>query len=72
MEQHDLEITIGKDGKVQVRVAGAKGKQCLQYAQFLEQIVGKLQRQDLTYEFYEPDTGVQVEVKPRQQIHRKE
>ena len=34
MEQHDLEITIGKDGKVQVRVAGAKGKQCLQYAQF--------------------------------------
>jgi len=40
MEPHDLEIEIGKDGRVRVRTAGAKGKSCLEYIRFVERIVG--------------------------------
>lgn len=60
MEQHDVEIEIGKDGKVRVHVKGAKGKACLEYAKFLESVVGRMQERELTNEYYEPETGVHV------------
>ena len=60
MEQHDLEIEIGKDGKVRVHVKGAKGKACLDYAKLLERIVGREEGRELTSEYYEPGTGVRL------------
>ena len=71
MKQHDLEIEIGKDGKVKVKISGAKGKSCLAYAKFLQEIVGKLQKQELTAEYYEPEEQVQIDVKPRVEQRRK-
>ncbi|HUR38808.1 MAG TPA: DUF2997 domain-containing protein [Planctomycetota bacterium] len=74
MEAHDLEIVIGKDGKVQVRTSGAKGKSCLEYIKLVEQIVGKAESQEMTSEFYEPDSHVQIDAaqQQRQQQRRRE
>ena len=55
MQQHELEIEIAKDGKVKVQIRGAKGKLCLEYARFVEQVVGRLEEQELTAEYYEPE-----------------
>lgn len=60
MEQHDLEITIGKDGEVELFVKGAKGKGCLKYADFFVSIVGKVKAQRLTGEYYEPETTTAI------------
>lgn len=60
MEQHDVEITITKSGEVKVHVKGAKGKACLEYTQFIADLVGKVGDQRLTSEYYEPDSKVRV------------
>ena len=62
MEQHDVEITIGKNGEVSVHVKGAKGKACLQYGEFLAGLVGKVKEQRLTSEYYEPDGKVRIDL----------
>ncbi|HEV3027003.1 MAG TPA: DUF2997 domain-containing protein [Planctomycetota bacterium] len=74
MEPHDLEIEIGKDGRVRVRTSGAKGKSCLEYVKLVERIVGKSLSQELTPEFYEPDSNVQIDAsqKQRQQQRRQD
>ena len=68
MQNHELKIEITRDGKVHVEVRGVKGKGCLKYVEFLQQMIGRLDSQELTSEYYEPDT--QVEVAPL--IRRKE
>ena len=67
MEPHDLEIEIGKDGRVKVKTSGAKGKRCLEYARLLERIVGKSLGQELTAEFYEPDSKVEIDESRQEQ-----
>ncbi len=62
MEPHDIEIEIGKDGKVRAHIKGAKGKGCLDYAKLLESIVGREVARELTAEYYEPES--QVEIRP--------
>jgi hypothetical protein len=57
MEQHELEIEIGRDGKVRATVRGAKGKVCLEYAKLLEELVGREEGRELTAEYYEPETA---------------
>jgi hypothetical protein len=63
MESHDLEIEIGKDGKVRVHVKGAKGQACLAYAKLLEKIVGREEQRELTSEYYEPDGKVDLRLR---------
>jgi len=60
MAQHEVEIRIGKDGQVRVHVKGAKGKACLEYAQWLTQVIGEVQDKQLTSEYYEPETKSRV------------
>ena len=64
MAQHEVEITISKTGEVKVHVKGVKGKGCLEYAEWLSKIVGKVKDQKLTSEYYEP------EVKSRINLHQ--
>lgn len=71
MESHEMEVEIGKDGKVRVHIRGAKGKGCIEYARFLEQVIGKIQSQELTAEYYEPDAGVRIEVGQKQRQKRR-
>ena len=66
MGNHDLEIEIDKNGKVRVHIQGVKGKSCLDYAQLLAGIVGKEEGQELTAEYYEPDSQVRIAPQLRQ------
>jgi hypothetical protein len=70
MAQHDVEITISKTGEVKVHVKGVKGKCCLDYVKWLQQVVGRVKSQTLTSEYYEPDVKSRIDV--RQQVQDKE
>ena len=67
MEQHEIEITISKSGQVEAHIKGAKGKRCLKYAELLAEIVGKIKKQDLTSEYYEPETKAGIDLQIKQQ-----
>lgn len=60
MKQHDLDITISKNGEVTVHVKGAKGKSCLKYAEYLTKLLGKVKEQSFTSEYYEPDAKISI------------
>ena len=60
MEKHELEIEILPDGKVRVEVHGAKGTECLEYAEMMEKLVGLLESKQLTAEYYEPPAKVRI------------
>lgn len=63
MAQHEVEITISKDGEVRVQVKGIKGKGCLGYAEWLTEVVGKVKDQKLTSEYYEPETKARIDLR---------
>ena len=58
MPQREIEITIGHDGNVELHLKGYKGKSCLDAAKWFEQIVGEIQSQRATSEYYEPEEQV--------------
>jgi hypothetical protein len=62
MAQHEVEISISKTGEVKVHVKGAKSKACLEYAKWLTQVIGKVQSQQMTSEFYEPPTKSRIDL----------
>ena len=59
MPQREFDITIQADGSVELHVKGYKGKSCLEAMRMFEKVVGELQSQRETSEFYEPDEVVQ-------------
>jgi hypothetical protein len=65
MPQREFEITIGKDGSVELHVKGYKGRACLNAVKMFEQIVGEMKSQQETSEFYEPDENVQFNIEQR-------
>jgi hypothetical protein len=66
MPQREFDITIGRDGTVEVRIAGYKGKRCLEIAKMFEEVVWEIKSQRETSEFYEPEESVQISVEGRQ------
>lgn len=62
MAQHEVEITISKTGEVKVHIKGAKGKACLAYSNWLAELVGKVKNQQLTSEYYEPETKARINI----------
>lgn len=62
MAQHEVEITISKQGEVKVHVKGVKGKGCQEYAKWLANIVGKVKSEQLTSEYYEPETKARIDL----------
>lgn len=60
MQPHEIDIEIDKDGRVRVHVKGAKGKACLKYAEFLEQMIGRIEDRELTAEYYEPEAKTRI------------
>jgi hypothetical protein len=70
MAQHEVEITISKTGEVKVHVKGAKGKACLAYSKWLADVVGKIRDQQLTSEYYEPETKARINIE--QDLRRQE
>lgn len=59
-KKRELEITIAPDGTVQVTVSGFPGKQCLRVKEILEEVVGPLESQRFTSEYYEPETESRI------------
>ena len=59
MPQREFDITIAADGSVELHVKGYKGRSCLEAVKLFEQIVGELNSQRETSEFYEPEEQVQ-------------
>ena len=53
MEMQELEITIDKDGKVQVAVRGVHGDRCLALTKNIEEAVGTVEKREYTAEYYE-------------------
>jgi hypothetical protein len=58
MEIQELEITIDKEGKVQVAVRGVKGEGCLEITKNIENAVGTVEERGYTAEFYEQQASV--------------
>ncbi|MFC1705892.1 DUF2997 domain-containing protein [Planctomycetota bacterium] len=71
MEPHEFEIEIRKDGTVRAHVRGAKGRGCLDYAEFLEEVVGRIVDRELTHEYHEPDSQVRIEMQVEEQVRRR-
>lgn len=65
MPQREFEITIGKNGSVELHVKGYKGRACLNAVKMFEQIVGEMKSQQETSEFYEPEEQVQYRIDQR-------
>jgi hypothetical protein len=62
MAQHEVEITISRTGEVKVHVKGAKGKACMAYAKWLTEVIGRVKDQQLTTEYYEPETKARIDL----------
>jgi hypothetical protein len=65
MPQREFDITIGANGSVEVHVKGYKGKSCSEAVKLFEQIVGEIQSEQKTSEFYEPEEQVQFRIDQR-------
>ena len=66
MEQHDFEIEIRRGGEVKIHMKGVKGKRCLEYAEFLKQVIGPVKEMTHTSEYYEPESRVRLDLETRQ------
>lgn len=53
MDMQELEITIDKEGRVQVQVKGIQGQQCLTASQNIENALGEVQTRVFLPEYYE-------------------
>jgi hypothetical protein len=58
MEMQELEITIDKEGRVQVAVRGVKGEGCLGLTKNIENAVGTVEEREYTAEYYEQPVSV--------------
>ena len=62
MRQREFEITIARDGSVEVHVKGYQGKRCLDAIKIFEEMVGPKASQTLTSEYYDPEEQVQTHI----------
>lgn len=53
MEMQELEITIDKEGRVQVAARGIRGDGCLSVTKNIENAVGVVEGREYTGEYYE-------------------
>lgn len=58
MEMQELEITIDREGKVQVAVRGVRGEGCLGITRNIENAVGMAEGREYTAEYYEQPVTV--------------
>ena len=72
MEKHEFELEIQKNGEVKVHIKGIKGKRCIDYVQFLAEIIGPVKQQSLTHEYYEPDSRARGDGQEEQRVRETE
>jgi hypothetical protein len=62
-KKQELEITIGDDGKIAIKVIGAQGKECLEMTKALEEALGLVVDRQKTSDFYVEAPKTQVDQK---------
>ena len=67
MAQEEIEIEVDKHGRVTIKTIGIKGKRCLEVAEALAEIIGKVEQRTMTSEFYENEVHVQNRIEIRNQ-----
>jgi hypothetical protein len=67
MEVQELEITIDPDGTTRILVRGAKGSECLELTEKLEQMIGEVEERTFTAEYYEQQTTISSERKMKRE-----
>ena len=53
--RHELEIVIGADGEITIKVKGASGEECLELTKDLEAALGLVTAREKTSEFYQAE-----------------
>lgn len=67
MDVQEIEVTIGKDGKVQVHVRGVKGEACLEITQALESALGgEVELREMT-----PEAGDDIQLPEKSRVKQK-
>lgn len=63
MAKKQLKIRLLPNGEIQMETVGIKGKKCLDYVKFIEQLTdGKVYKQEFTKEYYEQEETYQDDV----------
>jgi hypothetical protein len=60
--KREIEIEIGRDGKVNIQVKGVQGAECLEFSQFLEEALGETLEQEMTSEYYQAPAATESTV----------
>jgi hypothetical protein len=60
--KQELNITISKDGKVQIKVNGVDGPKCLELTKDLEQELGIVTSREKTSEFYKEQSSDDISI----------
>jgi hypothetical protein len=68
MNQEEIEIEIGADGKVVVRTHGIKGPRCVDVAVAIAQLIGREESRQLTDEYHE--AAIQMHSLVEQQVRK--
>jgi hypothetical protein len=62
-----MEIEIGRDGKVNIKVNGVQGVECLEFSRFLEEALGDTVEQERTSEYYQVPASAEATVQQTRQ-----
>jgi hypothetical protein len=65
--KREIEIEIGRDGKVNIKVKGVPGTECVEFSQFLEEALGDTLEQELTSEYYQLQASSETTVQQTRQ-----
>ncbi len=65
--KREMEIEIGRDGKVTIKVKGVQGTECLEFSQFLEEALGETVEQEVTSEYYQVPASTETTVQQARQ-----
>jgi hypothetical protein len=65
--KREMEIEIGRDGKVNIQVKGVQGTECLEFSQFLEEALGETVEQEVTSEYYQVPASTETTVQQARQ-----
>jgi hypothetical protein len=65
--KREMEIEIGRDGKVNIKVKGVQGPECIEFSQFLEEALGETLEHEVTSEYYQVPAATETTIQQARQ-----